>query len=146
MRRQKNQGDLYMDHKELMKIAMKAREKAYAPYSGYRVGAALLCEDGTVYTGCNIENAAYTPTNCAERTAFFKAVSEGQRHFVKIAVAGGRETAAPCMPCGVCRQVMAEFCRPESFKIVHLDDSGEIGEMLLKELLPKSFGPENLGS
>lgn len=146
MRRQKNQGDLYMDHKELMKIAMKAREKAYAPYSGYRVGAALLCEDGTVYTGCNIENAAYTPTNCAERTAFFKAVSEGQRHFVKIAVAGGRETAAPCMPCGVCRQVMAEFCRPESFKIVYLDDSGEIGEMLLKELLPKSFGPENLGS
>ncbi len=135
-----------MDHKELMKIAMKAREKAYAPYSGYRVGAALLCEDGTVYTGCNIENAAYTPTNCAERTAFFKAVSEGQRHFVKIAVAGGRETAAPCMPCGVCRQVMAEFCRPESFKIVYLDDSGEIGEMLLKELLPKSFGPENLGS
>ena len=146
MRRQKNQGDLYMDHKELMKIAMKAREKAYAPYSGYRVGAALLCEDGTVYTGCNIENAAYTPTNCAERTAFFKAVSEGQRHFVKIAVAGGRETAAPCMPCGVCRQVMAEFCRPDSFKIVYLDDSGEIGEMLLKELLPKSFGPENLGS
>ena len=146
MRRQKNQGDLYMDHKELMKIAMKAREKAYAPYSGYRVGAALLCEDGTVYTGCNIENAAYTPTNCAERTAFFKAVSEGQRHFVKIAVAGGRETAAPCMPCGVCRQVMAEFCRPKSFKIVYLDDSGEIGEMLLKELLPKSFGPENLGS
>ena len=135
-----------MDHKELMKIAMKAREKAYAPYSGYRVGAALLCEDGTVYTGCNIENAAYTPTNCAERTAFFKAVSEGQRHFVKIAVAGGRETAAPCMPCGVCRQVMAEFCRPKSFKIVYLDDSGEIGEMLLKELLPKSFGPENLGS
>ncbi len=135
-----------MDHKELMKIAMKAREKAYAPYSGYRVGAALLCEDGTVYTGCNIENAAYTPTNCAERTAFFKAVSEGQRHFVKIAVAGGRETAAPCMPCGVCRQVMAEFCRPDSFKIVYLDDSGEIGEMLLKELLPKSFGPENLGS
>lgn len=135
-----------MEHKELMKIAMKAREKAYAPYSGYRVGAALLCEDGTVYTGCNIENAAYTPTNCAERTAFFKAVSEGQRHFVKIAVAGGRETAAPCMPCGVCRQVMAEFCRPESFKIVYLDDSGEIGEMLLKELLPKSFGPENLGS
>ena len=135
-----------MDHKELMKIAMKAREKAYAPYSGYRVGAALLCEDGTVYTGCNIENAAYTPTNCAERTAFFKAVSEGQRHFVKIAVAGGRETAAPCMPCGVCRQVMAEFCRPESFKIVYLDDSGEIGEMLLKELLPKSFGPESLGS
>lgn len=135
-----------MDHKELMKIAMKAREKAYAPYSGYRVGAALLCEDGTVYTGCNIENAAYTPTNCAERTAFFKAVSEGQRHFVKIAVSGGRETAAPCMPCGVCRQVMAEFCRPESFKIVYLDDSGEIGEMLLKELLPKSFGAENLGS
>ena len=135
-----------MDHEELMKIAVKAREKAYAPYSGYRVGAALLCEDGTVYTGCNIENAAYTPTNCAERTAFFKAVSEGQRHFVKIAVAGGRETAAPCMPCGVCRQVMAEFCRPESFKIVYLDDSGEIGEMLLKELLPKSFGPENLGS
>ena len=135
-----------MEHKELMKIAMKSREKAYAPYSGYRVGAALLCEDGTVYTGCNIENAAYTPTNCAERTAFFKAVSEGQRHFVKIAVAGGRETAAPCMPCGVCRQVMAEFCRPDSFKIVYLDDSGEIGEMLLKELLPKSFGPENLGS
>lgn len=135
-----------MDNQALMKMAIDAREKAYAPYSEYKVGAALLCEDGTVYTGCNIENAAYTPTNCAERTAFFKAVSEGQRRFVKIAVAGGRETLAPCMPCGVCRQVMAEFCRPERFKIVYLDSRGEISEMMLKELLPESFGPANLGS
>ena len=122
-----------------MKIAMKAREKAYAPYSGYRVGAALLCEDGTVYTGCNIENAAYTPTNCAERTAFFKAVSEGQRHFVKIAVSGGRETAAPCMPCGVCRQVMAEFCDPDEFQIICGKSVREYRIYTLRELLPNMF-------
>ena len=134
------------DEKTLIREALKMRRFSYSPYSHFRVGAALLDKQGNIHTGCNIENAAYTPTNCAERTAFFKAVSEGQRHFVKIAVAGGRETSAPCMPCGVCRQVMAEFCRPDSFKIVYLDDSGEIGEMLLKELLPKSFGPESLGS
>lgn len=95
---------------ELIQKAMEAREKAYAPYSGFMVGAALQCADGTVYTGCNIENAGYTPTNCAERTAFFKAVSEGKREFVRIAIVGGRqgEMAAPS-PCGVCLQVMASF-------------------------------------
>ena len=102
-----------MSDKELMQAAVKARKMAYAPYSGFFVGAALLTKDGKVYTGCNIENASYTPTNCAERTAFFKAVSEGERAFEAIAVVGGKgeELSELCAPCGVCRQVMTEFCR-----------------------------------
>jgi cytidine deaminase len=104
---------------ELIRQAIEARKNAYAPYSGFTVGAALECEDGSVYLGCNIENAAYTPTNCAERTAFFKAVSEGKRNFRRIAIVGGREgeMAAPS-PCGVCLQVMAEFCQPDKFEII----------------------------
>ena len=96
----------------LIKKAYEARENAYSPYSSFKVGAALMCADGSIYTGCNIENASYTPTNCAERTAFFKAVSEGEREFEKIAIVGGMgdNLSDSCPPCGVCRQVIAEFC------------------------------------
>ena len=110
-----------MNDRELIEAAARARKMSYSPYSGFAVGAALLCEDGSVFTGCNIENSAFSPTNCAERTAFFKAVSEGRRDFAKIAVVGGRaDLATPeycCPPCGVCRQVMKEFCKPD-FEII----------------------------
>ncbi len=131
-------------HEELMKLAEEARLKSYSPYSHFCVGAALLTASGKVYTGCNIENAAYTPTNCAERTAFFKAVSEGERKFVAIAITGGREGEDPsfCAPCGVCRQVMAEFCNGD-FQLV-LGSSEKIELFRFSELLPKSFGPESL--
>ena len=113
---------------------------AYAPYSGFMVGAALLTVDGKVYTGCNIENASYTPTNCAERTAFFKAVSEGERAFAAIAIVGGKgdQPAEFCAPCGVCRQVMAEFCTPD-FPIILRGADGEIRTVRLDGLLPESF-------
>jgi len=135
-----------MTDRELILCAIEARERAYVPYSGFAVGAALLAKNGQVYQGCNIENAAYSPTNCAERTAFFKAVSEGVRKFEKIAVVGGKAGAPPkefCAPCGVCRQVMAEFCDPEQFVIV-LGNEEKQEAYLLKELLPKSFGPQDL--
>ena len=106
-----------ISYQELIKQAIEARKQSYCPYSGFAVGAALLCGDGTVYTGCNIENASYSPTNCAERTAFFKAVSEGKREFVAIAIVGGSEELQKCYPCGVCRQVMSEFC-DELFEVV----------------------------
>ena len=108
--------------------------------SGFMVGAALLCKDGTVYTGCNIENAAFTPTNCAERTAFFKAVSEGKRDFVKIAIVGGKkgEMTAPA-PCGVCLQVMSEFCKADEFEIVMAKSEEDYSSKRLSELLPSSF-------
>ena len=124
-----------MTNKELLSIADKAMENAYAPYSKFKVGAALLCKDGTVFTGCNIENATYGATNCAERTAVFKAVSEGQRAFEAIAIvsSGGGET----FPCGICRQVMAEFA-PE-IKVVLRDEAGDEHIYPLMELLPKSF-------
>ena len=124
---------------DLMSAACAARDMSYSPYSLFSVGAALLCSDGTVYTGCNIENAAYTPTVCAERTAFFKAVSEGRRSFTAMAVTGGRhgETSSFCPPCGVCRQIMAEFCLPD-FRIL-LGTREDIREFSLKELLPFSF-------
>lgn len=112
------------------------------PYSGFAVGAALLCADGRVFTGCNIENAAYPATNCAERTAIFKAVSEGKTEFRAIAIVGGPKGKEPenfCAPCGVCRQVMAEFCDPETFRIILMNGAGEIREYLLKELLPLGF-------
>lgn len=128
-----------MDNKALLTEAGKARRASYSPYSGYAVGAALLCSDGTLYHGCNIENAAFSPTNCAERTAFFKAVSEGKRDFVKIAVVGGK-TDDPdgfSPPCGVCRQVMAEFCGKD-FEIVLLRN-GEVISTTLAELLPLTF-------
>ncbi|MBE6562867.1 MAG: cytidine deaminase [Ruminococcaceae bacterium] len=124
----------------LAEAAKEAMAKAYAPYSGYYVGAALLSEDGKVYTGCNIENSAYSPTNCAERTAFFKAVSEGERAFSAIAVAGGYKGEVKDIfpPCGVCRQVMMEFCDPHTFKIILVHDSG-YEEKTLSELLPLGF-------
>ncbi len=129
---------------ELMAMAEKARENAYTPYSHFRVGAALLTTEGKVFTGCNIENASYTPTVCAERTAFFKAVSEGYQSFAKIAIVGGKEgeTAAFCAPCGVCRQVMAEFCGPDF--IVILGKPGACREYRLSELLPDSFTKTDL--
>ena len=130
-----------MTPEKLMDLAKSAMEKSYSPYSGYRVGAALLCGDGTVYCGCNIENAAFSPTVCAERCAIFKAVSEGKRIFCAIAVVGGRAGEAPgrAAPCGVCRQVMGEFCGGD-FKIYLLDSDGEIEEYTLDDRLPERFG------
>lgn len=131
-----------MGNKELINEALEARRQSYSPYSGFAVGAALLCEDGTIFRGCNIENAAYSATNCAERTAVFKAVSEGNMKFRAIAIVGGPKEREPedfCAPCGVCRQVLAEFCDPETFKIVLMNGDGEIREYLLKELLPLGF-------
>lgn len=130
--------------RELISRAMKARESAYCPYSGFAVGAALLCADGTVYTGCNVETAAFNGT-CAERTAIFSAVAAGHREFRAIAVAGaakGREPDSICTPCGVCRQVMREFCGPD-FEII-LTDGRDISAATLDELLPMAFGPDNL--
>ena len=132
----------------LVAHALAARERAYVPYSHFAVGAALLCTDGTVVEGCNIENAAYTPSNCAERTAFFKAVSEGVRDFSAIAVVGGPEGAPVsewCAPCGVCRQVMREFCDPASFEVVMARSADEFKTYLLRDLLPEGFGPMDLG-
>ncbi len=126
-------------------MARDSMSMAYVPYSGYTVGAALLTVDGDVITGCNIENAAYSPTCCAERVAIFKAVSSGHKDFVAIAVAGGKggvvSDAAP--PCGVCRQVMQEFCDPDSFVIIVVKPDG-YDEYFLKELLPEGFGRGNL--
>ena len=123
-----------MTSTELIQEAKKARERAYTPYSNFQVGAALLTKSGKIYHGCNIENAAYTPTNCAERTAFFKAVSEGKNQFSAIAVAGGKNNAgAVCYPCGACLQVMTEFC-DKDFKIVLSDRV-----LNLSELLPYTF-------
>ena len=128
-----------MKQAELIEMAKKAMLGAYAPYSGFRVGAALLCADGTVYTGCNIENASYSPTICAERTAFAKAVSDGKRAFTAIAVCGGKDgvITGTCPPCGVCRQVMAEFCRPD-FEILLVKPEG-YETRRLSQLLPDSF-------
>lgn len=130
----------------LIETALKQRAYSYAPYSGFRVGAALLATNGTVYTGCNIENAAYTPTNCAERTAFFKAVSEGIREFEAICVVGGKEEPLKeyAAPCGVCRQVMMEFCDPKTFQIILAMDPEHYEIVTLEGLLPKGFGPGNL--
>ncbi|MCI5730990.1 MAG: cytidine deaminase [Eubacterium sp.] len=129
-----------MRMQELIRQAMEARKMAYAPYSGFFVGAALECKDGTVYTGCNIENASFSPTNCAERTAFFKAVSEGQREFRRIAIVGGKEgeMVAPS-PCGVCLQVMAEFCEAAQFEIIMARSEDDYTVRKLAELLPNSF-------
>ena len=136
-----------MNETELIDLACKGREQAYTPYSGFRVGAALLTRSGTVYLGCNIENASYGPTNCAERTAFFKAVSEGEREFEAIAIVGGPgegRTGEMCAPCGVCRQVMTELCDPKTFRIILENGGGKVRTFLLEELLPLGFGPDNL--
>jgi cytidine deaminase len=130
-------------YRALMEAAVAAREYAYAPYSEYRVGAALLCKDGRIYTGCNIENAGYTPTNCAERTAIFKAVSEGVREFAAIAVVGGKDAlSADCTPCGICRQVLAEFCPPDLPIILGIPD--DLRVYTLSELLPLAFTKKEL--
>lgn len=135
-----------MDKKELIKEALAAREFAYTPYSKFNVGAALFCKNGRVFRGCNIESASYTPTNCAERTAFFKAVSEGEREFSAIAIVGGPAGAPPadfCYPCGVCRQVMAEFCGRD-FKVYIAKSESEIREYSLDEIIPFAFTQEDL--
>lgn len=131
---------------KLIDTAIRQLKFSYSPYSGFKDGAALLTKDGEIYTGCNIENASYTPTNCAERTAFFKAVSEGVREFQVICIVGGQngvltEYAAPC---GVCRQVMMEFCDPETFQIILAINKEKYDVFTLKELLPLGFGPANL--
>lgn len=135
-----------MEKRKLMEAALEARNHAYTPYSHFQVGAALLTKAGRIYQGCNIENAAYTPTVCAERNAFFKAVYEGERAFAAIAVAGSPEGEchdyAP--PCGVCRQVMMEFCDPKTFRIFLVKSPDEYREYTLEELLPMGFGPGNL--
>lgn len=135
-----------MTERALIEAALEARRASYSPYSGYQVGAALLTQEGKLYTGCNIENAAYTPVNCAERTAFFKAVSEGERHFQAIAIVGSPagEVTQFAWPCGVCRQVMMEFCDPESFVVIVAKSETEYRKRTLKELLPEGFGPQNL--
>lgn len=132
-----------MDKNGLAKLAAESAKAAYSPYSGFKVGAALLCTDGTVYTGCNIENSAYSATVCAERVAFFKAVSDGKTEFEAIAVAGGKDAVIDgiCPPCGVCRQVMAEFCDSKRFKVLLVKKDG-FEEYSLEELLPLSFGKD----
>ena len=127
---------------DLIKAAFAAQKMAYAPYSHFYVGAALLTKSGRVYSGCNIENAAYSPSNCAERTAIFKAVSEGEREFAAIAIVGNQADAKQgqlCAPCGVCRQVMAEFCDSNDFKIILAWGDEQFKEFTLGELLPHGF-------
>lgn len=133
-----------MNYEELYSLADSARCRSYAPYSHFTVGAALLSKSGKVYFGCNIENAAYGAVNCAERTAFFTAVCEGERDFAAIAIAGGREgeTGDTCAPCGICRQVMAEFCSPD-FEVILASPEG-VKAYRLDEILPLSFTKENL--
>ena len=151
-------GNTNITNQDLAKLAIEARSRAYTPYSNFMVGAALLTKGGKVYQGCNIENAGYSPTVCAERTAFFKAVYEGEREFTAIAVAGwprDAKSASAAFPCGVCRQVMREFCDPKSFKILVLKGNTgeytehteytEYTEHTLEELLPYGFGPSDLG-
>ena len=134
-----------MTPEQLLNHAIQARNFAYAPYSGYRVGAALLCADGSVYQGCNIENAAYSPTNCAERTAFFRAVYDGHREFTAIAVCGGKDgvISGSFPPCGVCRQVMREFCA-DDFIIYMIGANDTYEAVTLADILPHSFRPEAL--
>ena len=126
---------------ELVQAALAARENAYAPYSDFRVGAALLAENGKIYLGCNVENAAFGPTNCAERTAVFSAVCDGQRRFRMLAVAGGKngEAIGACFPCGVCRQVLSEFCGPDFPVLVVSSDDGAYQKYTLQQLLPFHF-------
>lgn len=132
--------------RELIASAFAALSHSYSPYSHFKVGASLLTKNGEIYIGCNIENAAYSPTNCAERTAFFKAVSEGEREFQAICIVNEDQEGQhdDCPPCGVCRQVMMEFVDPETFQIILAKSEEEYQILTLKELLPMGFGPENL--
>lgn len=131
---------------KLIDTAIEQLKFSYTPYSNFKVGAALLTKSGKIYTGCNIENASYTPTNCAERTAFFKAVSEGVRDFQAICIVGGkdRKLTEYTAPCGVCRQVMMEFCNPKTFQIILAVDKERYEIYTLEELMPLGFGPLNL--
>lgn len=131
---------------KLIDTAIKQLKFSYTPYSNFKVGAALLTKSGKIYTGCNIENASYTPTNCAERTAFFKAVSEGVRDFQAICIVGGKngKLTEYTAPCGVCRQVMMEFCNPKTFQIILAVDKERYEIYTLEELMPFGFGPLNL--
>ena len=131
---------------EMIRRAFSALPFAYAPYSHFKVGAALLTEDGEVYTGCNIENAAFGPGNCAERTAIFKAVSEGKRDFLAICIVNENQDGGHdfCPPCGVCRQVMMEFCNPDTFEVIAAVSEDDYKVFKLKELMPEGFGPDNL--
>ena len=138
-----------MDEKRLIEKAFEAQKFAYTPYSGFKVGAALLAENGKIYQGCNIENAAFTPTNCAERTAFFTAVAEGVTSFTAIAIIGNKQDIEVgngnyCAPCGVCRQVMAEFCDPKTFKIYLVKSIDDYLEYTLEEILPLGFTGKNI--
>ena len=131
---------------KLIDTAIEQLKFSYTPYSNFKVGAALLAKNGEIYTGCNIENASYTPTNCAERTAFFKAVSEGVHDFQAICIVGGKEgnLTEYAAPCGVCRQVMMEFCNPKTFQIILAVDKERYEIYTLEELMPLGFGPLNL--
>ena len=131
---------------KLIDTAIEQLKFSYTPYSNFKVGAALLAKNGEIFTGCNIENASYTPTNCAERTAFFKAVSEGVREFRAICIVGGKDGKLTeyTAPCGVCRQVMMEFCDPKTFQIILATDLEDYDIYTLNELLPLGFGPGNL--
>ena len=131
-----------MDYKSLIKEAIEAKEMAYTPYSHFRVGAALLTKGGKIYRGCNIENVAFSPTNCAERTAFFKAISEGEREFKAIVVNGDADDYL--FPCGVCRQVMVEFCDRNDFKVIVARNEEDYKEFTLAELVPGAFDAEEL--
>lgn len=135
-----------MNEKELFIHAKEAMKNSYAPYSNYNVGAALLCKNGNIYKGCNIENASYSVTNCAERTALFSAVANGEKEFVAICVVGGKngETTDYAMPCGVCRQALSEFCDAD-FKVFVGKNENDIKEFTLGELLPCSFNKSKLG-
>ena len=135
-----------VDYKGLIAKAFEARKHAYAPYSQFYVGAALLCKDGSIYQGCNIENAAFTPGNCGERTAIFKAVYDGHKDFRAIAIVAGKDDDHIEFggPCGVCRQVMMEFCNPNTFEIIMAKSEDEYIVKTLGELFPFGFGPENL--
>lgn len=131
---------------KLIDTAIEQLRFSYTPYSNFKVGAALLTKSGEIYTGCNIENASYTPTNCAERTVFFKAVSEGVRDFQAICIVGGKDGKLTeyTAPCGVCRQVMMEFCDPKTFQIILAVDKERYEIYTLEELMPLGFGPLNL--
>jgi len=131
-----------MDYTSLIKEAIAAKEMSYSPYSHFRVGAALLTKSGKIYRGCNIENVAFSPTNCAERTAFFKAISEGEREFAAIVVNGDADDYL--FPCGVCRQVMVEFCDRNNFKVIIARNEEDYKEFTLGELVPGAFDAEEL--